>query len=196
MHFFLQGPKKLGKSYLLREALIPYRTELAGFAVQRLYQDGAVVGFRAQLLRGELPELDGSASPDLEGVFLYRGRQDLAVLEQVIAQVEQDCANPRCRLILLDEIGGMELANPAFMEPLHRILTCGKPCLGVFKSVENLAGTFKQQGLPREISALHRALEQQLCDMGELITLSAENRQDTARRLQEFLCRSRGLGQV
>lgn len=187
MHFFLQGPRGIGKSYLLREALEPYCGRLAGFTVQRLYREGEIVGFRAQSVREGLLSVDGEYDAGLSGIFLYRGARNVAVLDSLIARVEWDIRRPECGLVLLDEIGGVELVSPAFMEPLRHILGYGKPCVGVFKSARNLAHTARRQKLENALFEAHQRLEQELTNHGRLCSMTEENRQECAALLTEYL---------
>lgn len=189
MHFFLQGEPGIGKSYLLQKLLAPYqdRDMLAGFAVARIIAETGVVGFRVQNVRNGLPELNTDDRPDLEHRFLYRGSREPAILEQMICQAEEDIKSDSCKLVLLDEIGGFELACPAFTEPLRRILDSGKPCVGVWKSAANLERQSRRQELADAVLETHSRLAERLHGSGTLITMTAENRGMCEAGLQRFL---------
>lgn len=190
MHFFLQGPSGLGKSFLLRTALQPYAARLRGFVVQRLYQGQAWVGFRALPLRGEIAAIDSAYEPETmgsDGIFMLRGQRDQSVLERLIADVETECRQPDCALILLDEVGGIELTSPLFMAALQRLLDLGKPCLGVFKSRANLSRLAQNQKLGEEYEGLHRQLETLLQAKGTLLSMDGTNRTEIEEALRRYL---------
>ncbi len=190
MYLFLQGPPRVGKSTILRNALIPYREKVAGLMTQRLFQDGNICGFRACAIGGEaLPELEAEYRAGLDGVFLYKGNSFPSVLEDAIARARDLCGENGCELILLDEIGGIELMSPAFMEPLNEILNLGKPLTGTVKSHENLTHTARMLNLPddilRESENLHRKLKQN----GRVLTVTRERLGWAAKEVESFVSR-------
>jgi len=199
MHYFLQGERGVGKSFLLQKMLHPYQKELAGFVVSRLFQSGSSpapgtvkeygmpVGFRVQNIKDGFPALDIADDGKQSGVFLYQGTRDLSVLVRMMEQVEQDSEDAACKLILLDEIGGIELEQPEFMAPLRRILNGRKPCTGVWKSQQNLAHMVRCQGLEPVYMERHRELQTVLAGRGELHTFCDETREQCERSLETFL---------
>ncbi|MCL1798571.1 MAG: nucleoside-triphosphatase [Eggerthellaceae bacterium] len=190
MHFFLQGDKGIGKSTLLQEVLSPCAAVLAGFATQRLTAGGRPVGFRALVVDGALPPVEVPYSEGCGGagdVFLLRGKRDVSVLERKICEAEQAVRRSSVRLVLLDEVGGIELASEAFMSLLSRILAGGKPCIGVFKSPENLASTLQATGVSDRYQSQHQALKRIIQQEGELKTLTKENRQAVRAQASRFV---------
>lgn len=187
MHLFLQGPMGIGKSTLLREALIPAVSVLAGFASQRLVENGKTIGYRAVSVNGSLCPVETPYSKGTGGVFLLRGNRDVSILEQIIEQAAQDMQKENVKLLILDEIGGIELTSQRFMASLMRILSGKKPCAGIFKSAENLAHTSSVFGLEQSYPSLHKTLEQHILLNGRILTLTNENRQIVQSCLQEFI---------
>lgn len=189
MHLFLQGARGIGKSSLLRQALSPYEETLCGFVVQRLIENGQPIGFRAVTLEQGFPPLEAVYSRDQTSAFILHGRGDLSVLEEILSRVEEAARERRYQLILLDEIGGMELASPRFGNTLQRILKIEKPCLGVWKSRENLVHTASMLNLEQDCFALHRTLEVWLLRHGNLITLERWNRDIVYKCVQAFVAK-------
>lgn len=187
MHFFFQGIQGIGKSYMLQEALKPYQSRLAGFFVVRLYREGKLAGFAVRNVRQGFLPLDGTEEQGLEQVFLYQGKRRPQVLEQMIMQVERDSRRRDCDMVLLDEIGGLELSMDSFMEPLYRILRGGKPCVGVLKSQANLEHMVKRQQLDSAVWEQHRVLEQELINSGRLLTVTAETRDVCRAALENYI---------
>ncbi len=50
------------------------------------------------------------------------------------------------KLILMDEIGGVELLIPEFMEAVYACINGSKPCIGVIKSRNNFAMMMARNG--------------------------------------------------
>lgn len=172
MHLFLSGPRGIGKSTLLQKALLPYQDKLSGFMVQRLIGNGIHIGFRASLIRGCLPPIEAEYKSGMEDVFILRGHTDISVLESIIVQAEADSLSSGSRMIVLDEIGGLELASPVFMSSLLRMLSNGKPCIGVLKSQKNLEHTLAELGLDESYLDLRSMLERTVKSCGEILNFN------------------------
>ena len=174
MLFFLQGNSGTGKSRLLMDAVMPYVTSVSGFIVQRLTENGNVIGFRAAPLEKGFPPFTSEFSPGLAGVFIIRGKYCASALEDVILRVERESGEAWCKMLLLDEIGGVDLASRVFTDALERILSGNKSCAGVFKSRDNLARMSRNLNLGRQLDALHRALEARIRSRGEILTMNGQ----------------------
>lgn len=187
MHIFLQGQRGIGKSTLLREVLRPAAPILAGFSTQRLMEAGNTIGYRAVSTEGELCPVETFYKAHTKGVFLLRGKPNVSVLEQTILQLERDSQKEHVKLILLDEIGGIELVSEQFMRSINRLLSGGKPCIGVFKSAENMAHTRSMLQLESCYFELHEKLEQCIIQNGRLLTLTRENKENVVSCLQDHI---------
>ncbi len=194
MHLFIQGERGIGKSTLLRQALLRYERRLQGFVEQRLLADGKRVGFRAVALAGSFPPAEAEYTGQEAGVFMLKGQRNMAVLEETIAKVERDshCAEKAVpgaqpSLLVLDEIGGAELLSDAFTGTLWRLLESGIPCLGVWKSKENLAHTASVFGLPKTLMERHQEMERRLSQAACIITLDAGNREQVKQSIMDFI---------
>lgn len=188
MYLFLQGPSRVGKSTIVRNALAPYRGAVAGLMTQRLFRGGQLCGFCARVVGGgALPPLEAPYTGDGAGVFLLDGAARPGVLEDAIARAGAQCARPSCRFVVLDEIGGLELASPGFMQPLSAILALGKPCAGVLKSHENLVHTAQKLGLPQSVLRQRDELQGRLVAGGSVLTVREGNLAETARRVNAFV---------
>lgn len=196
MNFFLQGDSGIGKSYLLHQHLKSYQPMLTGWWVQRLYQQEALTGFRLRSPEQGFGPLDWQVKEQDAfnlgegGVFLYQGKRDVSVLEQAVEMIEEDSRKQRCKMILLDEIGGVELASDRFVGKLRRLLEGEIPCIGVWKSARNLDNMVKRQRLDEGYLWLHRELEQELRKSGLLLTMTEKNRRFCESKLKEYLDQS------
>ncbi|MCL2679211.1 MAG: nucleoside-triphosphatase [Dehalococcoidia bacterium] len=185
MHLFLQGKPCVGKSSLIRKELEQSRANVAGFITQRLKEAGRTIGYRVLSVTEELPPLEAMYIPNQSGIFLLNGQMDVSALEVAILQVEKDSQNKKCSLIVLDEVGGVELKSERFMKPLLRIINAEKPCIGVLKSAQNLSHAILSLNLDNEYLSLHRHLEQTILSKGKLISVASENKSAT----QEYIAR-------
>lgn len=134
-HLFLEGPIQEGKSTLIRKLLREYMPQLGGFSSQRLLDDaGETVGFR---ITGpeEAQELTRKYSPELPDIFLWFQGRSAEKSPEVFTNsaVRYLRESKEKKLILLDEIGGVELQSPEFRQELYGILAGDIPCLGVLK---------------------------------------------------------------
>lgn len=187
MNFFLQGDSGIGKSYLLQEVLTEYSPVLAGFTVQRLYQGDDFMGFRACVFNGQFEGQKGEFQPGQAGIFISPDGRDLSVLEDAVLQVEISCKQRSCRIVLLDEIGGIELISDRFMKSIHSILNSGKFCVGVLKSRSNLNRTLKNHGTDEDYLTRHGQLIQKITDDGQLYNMTDKNRDELRLELQRQL---------
>ena len=167
--FFLQGPSGTGKSSALRDILTPHIRQTAGFTVQRLLENGVTVGFRAIYLDGNalsFPSLEAVYTEDADNIFILRGKWlGAEVLENMLEKTLLRAQSPDIKMILLDEIGGIEMLSAKVMETLEKILNTDKPCYGVLKSKENLERTIFKLGLSihkEELLEKHERLEKKI----------------------------------
>jgi len=134
-HLFLEGPIQEGKSTLIRSLIRGRIPQIGGFSSQRLLDDkGKTVGFRIAPPEEALA-LTARYSPELTDVFLYFGGEKTVVKPEIFADTAVKYLRQRKgkKLILLDEIGGVELLDPNFRRELYDTLKSDIPCLGVLK---------------------------------------------------------------
>ena len=137
-HLFLEADSGAGKSTLIRALIEPYIDFIGGFSSQRLLDENdETIAFRivpAYDLRLAVPYEN---TP--ETIFRiiskeYRSQSKPEVFGSSGVTLLNDCREKK--LILLDEIGGLELKDQAFVSKLHEILSGDIPCIGVLKQAE------------------------------------------------------------
>lgn len=191
MHLFLKGARGIGKSTLLREALLPYQDKLSGFMVQRLFEGETQIGFRALLLNGYFPPLEAKFEAGMEGVFILRGQKDIAIFEKIIVQIEENTRRRNSHIIVLDEIGGLELGSSLFLSTLLRVLSNGNPCIGVLKSQENLQHTLSALQLEDHYFNLNKMLERVIASNGEILDYHSNCK--IAKRVYNYVAREANM---
>jgi len=129
---FLTGEPGVGKTTIIREAIQDLRVQgliVGGMVSQELRKGVARVGFQLEdLSTGEIGIL-ASDHPTFEGPRIGRYTVNLADLEKVGAGAIQH-AMLTAGVIVVDEIGPMELAAPRFVKTVHEALASRKHFLG------------------------------------------------------------------
>jgi len=141
-HLFLRGPHGVGKSSLIREAVLSYLPQIGGFYVQRLFLGDRYWAFGLNpVSRSEEYFLNKRMEPneEAEGVFLYCGGDGRwhfksEVFEIFGVQYLTNSGLVGKKMILLDEVGGVDLQCPTFLQALLDTLYGDIPCLGVLKA--------------------------------------------------------------
>lgn len=147
-NLFIEGPIQTGKSTLIRKVLReffgPSLEGVAGFTSQRLTDaDGQLLGFRLAPADAALTIVCDPASADnVFKSFTADGtRVDMSVFEtagiRYLDEALETAKAGQTQVILLDEIGGHELASDAFRRKLYQLLDSEYPCVGVIKSPAN-----------------------------------------------------------
>lgn len=185
---FLTGNSGEGKTTLLFQCLKPYRAVTGGFFSQRLVSEsGDTVGFRLASANEEWePKIcyhDG-----LTNIFLKRTKEGMVSFPEVFQKEGRELLTSHGdhKLILLDEIGGVELLIPEFMEAVYACLNGPKPCIGVIKSRNNFAIMMARNG--GKSSAFHLRDE-----LEESVRMSLHNQLLTYHRKDEEAVREKIL---
>ncbi len=145
-HLFLQGDIAVGKSTLLRETLLPHLENVGGFYVQRVFRGKEYAAFQLQPLGNtEDYQLNKYVErlPEKENLFLYCDENNkwytqLAILEKKGVLFLQRSRKEKKQIILMDEIGGVDLHCPLFIQSVLQILDGPQPTLGVLKAPRNI----------------------------------------------------------
>ena len=116
----LTGVPGTGKTTIIREAIHATKEKPGGFYTQEIREGGARLGF-------EIVTLDGSravlAHVDIRGPNrVGKYGVDIACLERAAIQ--------ECSIVVVDEIGKMELLSSSFRDTLMEVLDSRKRLLG------------------------------------------------------------------
>lgn len=146
LRLLLTGPPGIGKSTVaervvdqLRSAGVP----VGGFITRELREEGRRVGFVADVINGAsalLAHVSFTAGPQVG-----RYRVDVAAFEQAAVPALAQAVERR-DLLLIDEIGRMELAAPAFVAVLDTIFAVPVYLLATVHQVPHpVTDTLKQR---------------------------------------------------
>jgi len=144
-NLFLFGNIGAGKSTLIRECLLPYLNEVGGFYVQRIFCGNELIAFSLKPITDESSYELTLKVDDLEGLdnlFLYldtngKWQSNNDVFLKSGLELLQNSIQNNKKLILLDELGGIELHNKIFMTEVYKIIKGSIPLLGVVKAPKN-----------------------------------------------------------
>ncbi len=165
--YLLTGSPGVGKTTLIREVLSRVGKKAGGFYTQEIRSGGTREGFKIVTLDGHEAILAhiSTASPYRVGKYGV----DINNLENIaVAALEK--AVEESELIVIDEIGKMELFSPRFREAVLKATDSGKKVLGtVMLKPHPFADRLKHHP---EVSVLH---------------LSRNNRNEVAARILEWL---------
>jgi len=123
----LTGKPGTGKTALIKEALTTTRVKAGGFYTEEMRAEGVREGFRLITLDGQSATLAhvGISSP----FKVSKYKVDTSALERVgVSALKR--ALQESGLIVIDEIGKMELLSPQFKETVTQALDSGRKVLG------------------------------------------------------------------
>jgi nucleoside-triphosphatase len=128
--YLLTGIPGAGKTTLIREAIARIKASAGGFYTQEIRVDGVRQGFKVTTLEGQDAVFShvnfssphkvskyGVDTESLDGI-------GVAALNQAIKEKD---------VIVIDEIGKMELFSPRFREVVLRAIDSGKKVLGTIR---------------------------------------------------------------
>lgn len=125
--YLLTGQPGTGKTSLIKQVLAGFPVEAGGFYTEEIRQQGTRLGFK-------LVTLDGKEATLAHTEFNKRFRVgkygvDVSAMDKVGVPALREAAE-QCDLVIIDEIGKMELFSSAFREAVQEIIGGGKRVLG------------------------------------------------------------------
>lgn len=195
-NLFLLGTIGIGKSTMIKECLMPYLVEIGGFFVQRIFIGSEYAAFRlcpVEIFPDYELDCHVETLEGLDNLFLYslsgnNWQRNLGVFEKAgLGCLEKDLSSNK-KLILMDELGGVELYSRAFSGKVWEVISAGVPVLGVVKGPAN-ARVLESSQAGRGISDRNsRFLEYLESDPStKLLTVTAGNRLVARERLKSFI---------
>jgi nucleoside-triphosphatase len=123
----LTGVPGSGKTSVLKEVLAQVGKSAGGFYTEEIRVSGVRHGFKIITLDGQSATL---AHIDTQSPYrVSKYGVDLAALEEVAVPAIRN-AIQECDIVVIDEIGKMELFSPSFREAVLEAIESGKRVLG------------------------------------------------------------------
>lgn len=141
--YLLTGRPGTGKTSLIKQAIAGVKGKVGGFYTEEIRSLGVRQGFRLVTLDGRSAIL---ARTNFHSPYrVSRYGVDIACLDEVAVSA-LNRASQECDLVVVDEIGKMELFSAKFREAMENILESGKRLLGtIMLSPNPYADAIKHQ---------------------------------------------------
>ena len=159
---FLTGPIGCGKSTAIRRAVGEKMSQCGGFLTRRYFEP---------YLHFALEDPCGQWGHIFLDFSTGKPEVDLSVFANV------DLSGP---VLILDEIGGIELLNPDFVTMLDEVLKADIPMIGVIKGEGPAGALIDALGLTEEYQRKAQQLRQQLADDPDTLVYHCRQFDETA----------------
>jgi len=123
----LSGGPGTGKTTIIKQAISNWQGRAGGFYTEEIRAGGVRQGFMIVTLYGRSAALAGVNIKSPYQVSKYG--VDIEALDKVGVSAIRE-ATRECDLVVIDEIGKMELFSPAFKEAVLEAISSGKRVLG------------------------------------------------------------------
>ena len=160
--YLLTGRPGTGKTSLIKQAITGMRGKAGGFYTEEIRSGGVREGFRLVTLDGQHTIL---AHVDIHSPYrVSKYGVDIASLDRVGVSALNQAANEG-NLVIVDEIGKMELFSANFREAVWQVISSGKKVLGTIMFQANpWADAIKRQSQVNLVEVTranyHRVLEE------------------------------------
>ncbi len=161
--YLLTGQPGTGKTSLIKQAIIGLEDRAGGFYTEEIRSRGVRLGFKLVTLDGHEAIL---AHTDFNKRFrVGKYGVDVASLDRVgVAALRQ--AAERCDLVVVDEIGKMELFSADFREAVWQIIGGGNRVLGTIMLHSNpWADAIKRQPQVNLVTVTRAGYQRVLADL-------------------------------
>ena len=163
--YLLTGKPGTGKTSLIKQAVAGIRGKAGGFYTEEIRSGGARLGFKLVTLDGETAIL---SHVNIHSPYrLSKYGVDIDNLDRVGVSALYKAAE-ECDLVIIDEIGKMELFSANFREVVLQIIDSGKRVLGtIMLSANPWADAIKRRPQVNLVvvtrANYHQVLEELLC---------------------------------
>jgi len=121
--YLLTGNPGTGKTSLIKQVVAEFRVKAGGFYTEEIRRHGTRLGFRLVTLDGREAVL---AHTDFSKRFqVGKYGVDIGVMDSVAVPALRHAAG-ECDLVVIDEIGKMELFSSSFREAVSEIIGSGR----------------------------------------------------------------------
>jgi len=161
--YLLTGRPGTGKTSLIKQAMTGFKGRAGGFYTEEIRSQGTRLGFKLVTLDGQETIL---AHVDIQRRYrVSKYGVDIDGLDQVgVSSLHQ--AAEQCDLVVVDEIGKMELFSANFREAVLQIISSGERVLGTIMLDSNpWADAIKRQPQVKLVEVTRTNYHQVLDDL-------------------------------
>lgn len=130
-NLIVSGKPGCGKTTLIEEAVLPFKDRLGGFVTREAREGGARIGFELVAFDGRRGVFASKRIASAQRINKYG--VDLAVLDDVGVGAMR-AARQAGRLVVVDEIGAMEMLSERFREEVFACLNAAVPVLATCRA--------------------------------------------------------------
>ncbi|MEG2441122.1 MAG: nucleoside-triphosphatase [Acetivibrio sp.] len=192
-HLFLKGNSGIGKTSLLLRCIRPYQDKIGGYLTQRLVNEKReTVGFTIVPIEEPLRPTR-LYEENIPNVFIRKmelgfvKNQELFLKESV--KLLNQAVKQKKELILLDELGGIELSDLKFKKKLYEVLKGEIPCMGVLKNYGNYKAMKERIKINPMVDFARMELEEDMQSIlkCKILDLTEDNYFEREQEIQCFL---------
>ncbi|AEE90623.1 conserved protein of unknown function [Tepidanaerobacter acetatoxydans Re1] len=146
-NLLLQGDIGIGKSIIIMDSIIPYIDFVGGYYTQRILKNKQKVGFLINPIEsvktyGLNRDIKDIKPEGRQRLFIYKNPNgtwsfDNEVFTYFSIKYLSKGLQQRKKLLIADELGGMEFQRDDFLQEVVKIFLSDVPVLGVLKSHSN-----------------------------------------------------------
>ncbi|MBS3782646.1 MAG: DUF2478 domain-containing protein [Candidatus Thermoplasmatota archaeon] len=162
-NIFITGPPRSGKSTLIGEILEEINLNAEGLRTPDIREDGQRKGFKLVDINSGEEGILAHVNVK-EGPKVSRYRVDMNDLKK-FTEKSLDNISQECDIVVIDEIGTMELYSDYFVKKVEELLEANRPVMAV----------------------LHRNQVKKYGEKGELFDLGKEDYESAKKRIKEIL---------
>ncbi len=170
--YLLTGRPGTGKTSLIKQVIAEMKGRAGGFYTEEIRSQGVREGFKLVTLDGETGIL---AHVNVRSPYrVSKYGVDLGALERVGLPALQQAAQ-ECDLVVVDEIGKMELFSASFRQTISGLIGSGKRVLGTIMLAPNpWADDIKHQPQVKLVEVTRANYYQVLVDLRNWLGATAE----------------------
>lgn len=139
-NFLITGPPRSGKTTLLMEIINQLKKEklkISGITCPEIRQGGTRKGFKiVNLETGEEGTL-AEVNPTAKGPKIGKYTVNLEDLDEIGTKTIIDAVENEADVVIIDEIGVMELQSKKFQQAVKKALNSNKPVVGIIHRKSN-----------------------------------------------------------
>ncbi|MBF8982916.1 hypothetical protein IZY60_05155 [Lutibacter sp. B2] len=193
-HLLLQGNIQIGKSTLIKNAISPYIQNVGGFFVQRIFVGQRHMGFSINPLK-EIYDVNRVVEDieKIEHMFLSKTSEGKLKIDKEVFKDNVFYALKKGtkgkKLIVLDEIGGVELNWPDFMKVLFDVVDGDIPILGVLKAPKSMNNmNTRIENSAEKVKEMHPSYKriEEHSDI-KILNIDKENYMQVKNQVEEFV---------